>query len=122
MVGALSVSNRYQAVMTSITRVGGVRSACVVDAVDGLVVAEVSRVGTDPGPLAALAANLTRKLDGALGLAGHGPPRVIHVEAELGHLMLKPVSPEILLVAITDTEANLGLLRLALADAAERLD
>jgi predicted regulator of Ras-like GTPase activity (Roadblock/LC7/MglB family) len=47
---------------------------------------------------------------------------VIHVEAELGHLMLRPVSPEILLVAITDSEANLGLLRLALADAAERLD
>jgi len=116
------VSNRYDAVVAAITRVGGVRSACVVDAIDGIVVAESSMVGTDPAPLAALAASLTRKLDGLLSVAGHGPPRVIHLEAELGHLMLKPVSPELLVVAVTDTETNLGLLRLALTDAAERLE
>lgn len=115
------MSPRYASVVAAITRVGCVRSACVVDAVDGLVVAEASMTGTDPAPLAALAASLTRKLDGALGVAGHGPPRIIHLEADLGHLMVRPVSPEILLVTVSDSEVNLGLLRLALADAAERL-
>ena len=77
--------------------------------------------GTDPAPLAALAASLTGKLDGAVGLAGHGPPRMIHLEGDKGHLMVVPVPPELLLVGVGDSNVNLGLLRLALADAAERI-
>jgi predicted regulator of Ras-like GTPase activity (Roadblock/LC7/MglB family) len=43
------------------------------------------------------------------------------LEAEQGGLMAAPAGEGLLLVAVTDADANIGLLRLALRDAVERV-
>ena len=43
------------------------------------------------------------------------------LEAERGGLAAAPAAEGLLLVAVTDADANIGLLRLALRDAVERL-
>jgi predicted regulator of Ras-like GTPase activity (Roadblock/LC7/MglB family) len=115
------MSAGFASLLDGLTRVVGVRSALVVDREDGLVVAETSMEGVDAGAVAALAASLAARLARALRAAGHAEPALLHLEAETGALMAAPASAELLVVAVCDPGANVGLLRLALKDARERL-
>lgn len=115
------MSARYQAVLDGITRVVGIRSAALVMADDGVVVAEASMAGAEAGAAAALASSLTGRLGRALGAAGQEPPALLHLEGEDGHLMARPLDDGLLLVAVADPAANVSLLRLALLDAGEKL-
>lgn len=111
----------YRSLLEGLTRVPGVRSALLVDGEDGLVVAEASMEGIDTGAVAALAASLLRRLTLTAESAGLPPPGLMHLEAAGGAVMAIPADPALLLVAVGDPDANLGLLRLALKDAAGRL-
>lgn len=115
------MSLSFDAVIAALTRVAGVRGALVVDAQEGLVVAEASMEGVDPAAVAALSASLAGRLTRAMSAAGFAQPQVLLLEAEHGAIMAAPASDELLLVAVCDAEANLGLLRLALKDARGRL-
>lgn len=115
------MSLRFEAVLHAMTRVAGVRSAMIVDAEEGLVVAEQSMEGVDPAAVAALSASLAARLSRAVALTGAGDAQIFLLEAEHGALIAAPVGPELLLVSVCEADANLGLLRLALKDATGRL-
>jgi predicted regulator of Ras-like GTPase activity (Roadblock/LC7/MglB family) len=115
------MSTAWAGLLDGITRVRGVRGALLISADDGLVVAEASMGDVDGAAAAALAGSLASRLARLSGAIGCAEPRVIMLEAERGGLMAAPAGEGLLLVAVTDAEANLGLLRLAMRDAAERV-
>jgi predicted regulator of Ras-like GTPase activity (Roadblock/LC7/MglB family) len=107
--------------LESVTRVRGVRGAMVVSAEDGLVVAEASMEGIDGAAVAALTAGVLARLGRATEAAGRTAPAFLHVQAEQGALLAVPASGDLLVVAVTDAEVNVGLVRLELRRVAERL-
>ena len=111
----------WSGLLEGITRVPGVRGAMVVSADDGLVVAESSMSDVDGPAVAALAGSLVTRLSRAVAALGHEPPRVLHLEAEHGAIMAAPAAGGLLLAAVADAQVNVGLLRLALRDAAARV-
>lgn len=115
------MSANWTGLLDGITRVSGVRGALVVSADDGLVVAESSMGDVDGGAVAALAASLCLRLGRVSGAIGSAAPRLVQLEAERGGLVAAPAGDGLLLVAVTGAAANVGLLRLALRDAAERM-
>jgi predicted regulator of Ras-like GTPase activity (Roadblock/LC7/MglB family) len=115
------MSTMWTAMLDGITRVSGVRGALVVSAEDGLVVAESSMGDVEGAAVAALAASLVVRLSRVTGAVGCAAPRLVLLEADRGGLVAAPTGDGLLLVAVTDSAANIGLLRLALRDAAERM-
>ena len=101
-----------------ISAVRGIRGAMLVSVPDGLVVAEALMEGLDGRAVAALAASLAGRLRRATASAGLGAPAVVHLRGETGTLLAVPVGAELLVVAVGDRGANLGLARLELLDAA----
>ena len=113
--------NPYGAILEPLTRISGVRSALLVSEDDGLIVADTSMAGEDGAAAAALTASLVSRLRRALEAAGHGILDVMHLEAEHGDLLAVPAAGGLLLVAVARSGSNVGLLRLSLRDAAERI-
>lgn len=111
----------FEQALEGLTRVPGVQSALIVSAEDGLVVGEASMGGVDAAAVAALSASLFARIGEMTAAAGRQPPAVAHLEASRGGLMIVPAAEGLLLVAAAGPEANVGLLRLALRAAAERL-
>jgi predicted regulator of Ras-like GTPase activity (Roadblock/LC7/MglB family) len=113
---------REQAILEGITRVAGVKSALLVSADDGLVVAEASLEGQATEAAAAFAARLAQRL-GALTRTLHTPPMtVLLLQATGGQLFVAAGAAGLLLVAVTSNDVNIGEARLALLDAAGRLN
>lgn len=104
-----------------ITRVRGVRGAMVVSRADGLVVAEQLMEGIKGGAVAALASSLSGRLQRAMLSAGLGPSQFWHLQCDDGALLVVPAGPDagLLLVAVTEADVNVGLVRLELLRAAE---
>ena len=111
----------FDLVLEGLTRIPGVRSAMVVSAEDGLVVGEASMGGVDAPAVAALSASLFARLGDMAAAAGHPAPQVAHLDATSGSLLVALAAEGLLLVAVAEPDANVGLLRLALRTAAERL-
>jgi predicted regulator of Ras-like GTPase activity (Roadblock/LC7/MglB family) len=107
--------------LEAITRVRGVRGAMVVSADEGLVVAESSMEGIDGAAVAALTAGVVARLTRATEAAGRTAPGFVHLRAAGGGLMAVPGEGALLVVAVTDPEVNVGLVRLELRRAAEHL-
>ncbi|MEO8226874.1 MAG: roadblock/LC7 domain-containing protein [Gemmatimonadota bacterium] len=101
-----------------VSAVRGIRGAMVVSAPDGLVVAEALMEGIDGRAVAALAASLVGRLVRTTASASLGAPSVVHLRGEHGVLLAVPAGPELLLVAVGDPAANLGLARLEMLEAA----
>lgn len=104
-----------------ITRVRGVRGAMVVSRADGLIVAEQLMEGIKGGAVAALAASLASRLLRAMVSAGLGPSQFWHLQCEHGALLVVTAGDQagLLLVAVTEADVNVGLVRLELLRAAE---
>lgn len=115
------MSTDIGATLDSVTRVRGVRGAMVVSAEEGLVVAESSMEGIDGSAVAALTAGVVARLTRATEAAGRTAPAFVHLQADAGALLAVPAPGELLVVAVTDPEVNVGLVRLELRHAAERL-
>jgi predicted regulator of Ras-like GTPase activity (Roadblock/LC7/MglB family) len=109
------------AALDLITRVRGVRGAMLVSAEDGLIVAEQLMEGIKGTAVAALAASLAGRLRRAMEAAGTGTSVFWHLQAEQGALLVVPGSGGggILVVAVTEPDVNIGLVRLELLRAAE---
>lgn len=110
-----------QAALERLTGVRGVRGAMLVSADDGLVVAEAAMDGVDGRAVAALAASLAKKMARATASAGLRPPELVHLRGEQGSVLAVPAGPDLLLVAVADRDANLGLARIELIGAARGL-
>jgi uncharacterized protein len=108
----------HEGALRRVSAVRGIRGAMLVSAPDGLVVAESLMEDVDGRAVAALAGSLAGRLGRATGSAGLGAPMVIHLRGERGALLAVPAGSELLVVAIGDRTANLGLARLELIEAA----
>lgn len=116
------MSTREQLVLDDITRVAGVKCALLVSIDDGLVVAESSLEGQATEAAAAFAARLAQRL-AALTRTLHTPPMsVMLLQATAGQLFVAAGGEGLLIVAVTGNEVNIGEARLALLDAAGRLN
>jgi predicted regulator of Ras-like GTPase activity (Roadblock/LC7/MglB family) len=104
-----------------VTRVPGVRGALLVAAADGLVVAEQLMDGVDGRAVAALAGSLVGRLRRTAQQAGLQRPSFVHLRAEAGSVLAAPGSDDLVLVAVISPDANVGLARLEMIDAAGRL-
>jgi predicted regulator of Ras-like GTPase activity (Roadblock/LC7/MglB family) len=110
-----------QAALDRITRVPGVRGALIASTADGLVVAEQLMDGVDGRAAAALTGNLVARLGRAAAGAGISPPAFVHLRGEHGSVLAAPGADDLVLVAVVGPDANLGLARLEMLDAAGRL-
>lgn len=109
----------YEKALDQVTRVRGVRGAMLVSLEDGLMVADLLLEGIKGSAVAALAASLGRRLQSALGAGGAGDPVFWHLQCEQGALLAVPTAEAMLVVAVTDPDVNVGLVRLELLRAAE---
>jgi predicted regulator of Ras-like GTPase activity (Roadblock/LC7/MglB family) len=122
MAGAATVTAPALArALDLITRVRGVRGAMVVSRSDGLVVAEQLMEGIKGSAVAALASSLAGRLQRAMVSAGLGPSQFWHLQCDHGALLVVSAGTEagLLLVAVTEADVNVGLVRLELLRAAE---
>jgi predicted regulator of Ras-like GTPase activity (Roadblock/LC7/MglB family) len=111
-----------QAALDRVTRVPGVRGALVASAGDGLVVAEQLMDGVDGRAAAALAGSLVGRLVRTADGAGRRPPAFVQLRAERGSILAAPCPNDLVLIAVVGPDANVGLARLEMLDAAGRLD
>jgi predicted regulator of Ras-like GTPase activity (Roadblock/LC7/MglB family) len=112
---------REQQILDDVTRVAGVRSALLVSLEDGLVIAESALEGQETEAAAALAARLAGRLSALTKTLGHPPMTLLLLQAAEGQLFAAAGGDGLLLVAVTDNGINIGEVRLALLDAAGRL-
>ena len=110
-----------QGALDRVTRVPGVRGALIVTGADGLVVAEQLMEGIDGRAAAALTGSLVARLGRAAECAGMGTPAFIHLRGESGSVLAAPGPDDLVLVAVVGPDANVGLARLEMVDAAGRL-
>jgi predicted regulator of Ras-like GTPase activity (Roadblock/LC7/MglB family) len=110
-----------QTALDRITRVPGVRGALVVTATDGLVVAEQLMDGVDGQAAAALTGSLVGRLVRTAESAGMRPPAFVHLRGDGGSVLAALGPEDLVLVAVVGSDANLGLARLEMLDAAGRL-
>jgi predicted regulator of Ras-like GTPase activity (Roadblock/LC7/MglB family) len=98
-----------------------VRGALLVSAADGLVVAEQLMDGVDGRAAAALTGSLMGRLTRTAQQAGLDRPAFVHLRAESGSVLAAPGHHDLVLVAVVAPDANVGLARLEMIDAAARL-
>ncbi len=116
------MTSREQEVLDGVSRIAGVRSALLVSSDDGLVVAESTFDDQATEAAAAFAARLVQRL-GVLTRTLHTPPMsVLLMQATGGQLFIVTGAEGLLLVAVTTNDVNIGEVRLALLDAAGRLN
>jgi predicted regulator of Ras-like GTPase activity (Roadblock/LC7/MglB family) len=109
------------AALDAVTRVPGVRGALIVSLPDGLVVEEQLMDGLDGRAAAALTGSLLGRLARTTASAGMRPPVFVQLRAEEGSILAAPGGEDLVLVAVVGPEANVGLARLEMMDAARRL-
>lgn len=115
----MSAPAGYTRTLDLITRVRGVRGAMLVAGDDGLVVAEQLMEGIKGSAVAALAASLATRLRRAMEAAGVGAAQFWHLQCDQGALLVVPGDSGMLVVAVTEPDVNVGLVRLELLRAAE---
>jgi predicted regulator of Ras-like GTPase activity (Roadblock/LC7/MglB family) len=104
-----------------VSAIRGVRGAMLVSASDGLVIADSLMDGVDGQAVAALASSLMGRLRRTTQAAGMPAPEIMHLKAERGSLLAVPAADDVLVVAVTTADANLGLARLEMLEAARAL-
>lgn len=110
-----------QTALDRVTRVPGVRGALIIAAADGLVVAEQLMEDVDGQAVAALTGSLVLRLVRTAESAGLGRPRFVHLRGEAGSVLAAPGADDLVLAAVVGPDANLGLARLELLEAAGHL-
>jgi predicted regulator of Ras-like GTPase activity (Roadblock/LC7/MglB family) len=110
-----------QAALDRVTRVPGVRGALIASTADGLVVAEQLMDGIDGRAAAALTGSLVARLTRTAAGAGFAAPVFLQLRGEDGSILAAPAPQELVLVAVVGPDANVGLARLEMLDAAGRL-
>ncbi len=109
-----------QLLLDRVTRVPGVRGALLASAGDGLVVAEQLMEGVDGRAAAALAGSLVGRLVRTAAAAGRGAPSFVQLRAERGSILAALCPDDLVLILVVGPDANVGLARLEMLDAAGR--
>lgn len=114
------MSETVRAVLRRLTRVRGVRGAMVVDAEAGVPVASDLAVGVAETALAALAGSLYRRAVDATTASGIGRVRTLQLGSVGGQLIVAGTGP-LLIVALAEPSAQLGMVRMEAGRAAVEL-
>jgi predicted regulator of Ras-like GTPase activity (Roadblock/LC7/MglB family) len=112
--------SEYDSVVAQIERHQGVLGAMLVGLDDGLVIAGTDTMGAAWEPAAALASSVFRRTREASAEAGLGVAAFVRLEADRGHVCAT-AHGDIVLVAVTSRNINLGRLRLAMLGAVEEI-
>lgn len=115
------MSGAHLAALERVSRIRGVRAVLVVSETDGFVVAESVMDGVDGRAVAALGASLAGRLRRTAEGADLARPSFVQLRAERGIVLAVPGGPELLLIALMERHADVGLARLELAGAARRV-
>ena len=107
--------------LDGVTRVRGVQGAMLVSLDDGLVVADALMEGVRGSAMAALAASLANRLSLASSSSGTGAPQFLHLQADHGVLLAVPGPEVTLLVCVGGADVNIGLARLEMLRAVEKM-
>lgn len=110
----------FTPLLASVTRHRGVVACLLVAEEDGIVVEGTAQVGVDTAAFAALTASLFRKASRAATSAGFGATSFCDLEAEQGRVLAAGRNG-LVFVAVAESRANLGLLRVELLKAAAGL-
>ena len=109
-----------QLALRRLTKVPGVRGAMVVDAEAGVPVASELAEGVEETAVAALAGSLFRRTLDASTASGFGRVKMLQLESPEGHLFVTGTGA-LLVVAIAEPAAQLGLIRIEAGRAAGEL-
>ena len=110
----------FEDALDRLSRVAGVRGAMLVDAQAGVqIVAEMAE-GIAAPAVAAMAASLVKRASKATTAAKFGALRTIQLEAADGHVIVANHG-DIVAVAVTRPDAQLGLVRVEIRNAVEAL-
>lgn len=107
--------------LNRLTRADGVQGAMVVDSEAGVAVAADLTTDVHETALAALAGSLFSRTADAARSSGFGGIRLLQLDADGGHIVVAGAGP-LLVVVLTEPEAQLGLVRVEAARAARELD
>ena len=108
----------WEVMLREVTGIVGVRGALIVSADDGLVVADSAMDGLETTDVAAFAASLIARAQRTTAAMRTAAPSRLQVAAEGGTLFAVAGAEPLWLVAVADTTAELGRLRLLLGDLA----
>lgn len=115
------MTDAVQLALRRLTRVAGVRGAMIVDAEAGVPVAAELAGGVEETALAALAGSLFRRTQDASTASGFGRVRTLQLESADGHLLVAGAGP-LLVVALAERAAQLGMIRIEAGRAAGELN
>lgn len=114
------MSDTLTAALDRLTRIEGVQGAMVVDTEAGVPVASRLTPDVQETALAAMSGALFTRTTGASESAGFGPLRELQLEGADGHVVVAGAGP-LLVVALTEPDARLGLVRIEVREAAGEL-
>lgn len=104
------MSTPFRPLLATLARHRGVVGSMVVGEADGVIVDATLHIGVAGDAVAALAASLYRKARRSSLAAGFGEVGFLTLEAELGRLCVAGRG-DLVLIAVADRTANVGLLR-----------
>lgn len=114
------MNSEFTRILDGFTRHRGVRASLVVGADDGISIESNLQIGEDGSRVAAIAASMYRKARRAAIAAGLGGTGFMQLEAENGRLCILGGN-DYVLVVVARREANVGMIRMEMLRAAERL-
>lgn len=106
-------------VLEALTRISGVRGSLFV-ARDGIAIASHLAQEVRDEQIAALVAGMARTTEECLRRARRGPLRHAEIDANEGKIFLQEAEKGILVV-LSESEVNIGLIRLEMKAAADKL-
>ena len=115
-------TSSFGTVLESITRQRGVRASLIVSESDGLIIDATLRFGQDGDRVAALAASLYRKARLSAGAAWLGAVAFLQLDAERGRICVAGGRGDLIIVVVAEPAANVGLIRVEMLKAMERLE
>ena len=110
----------FEEMLAALTRQRGVLGSMVVSESDGIIVDSNLQIGVNGPTVAALTASLYRKARLASGAAGLGGVSFLQLEAEQGRVCAIG-RDDLVLVAVAEQRANVGLIRVEMLKALEGL-
>lgn len=114
------MSTRYNGAIEGLSRVPGVTGALVVETTAGVPIAADVAAGVDGAAVAALAAAMYRGAQRAAETGGYEAVRTLQLDASGGHMVVTGAG-DVLVIAVADRDAQLGLIRVETLRAAESL-
>ena len=110
----------FSGILQSLIRQRGVVGSMVVSESDGIIVDSNLQIGVRGPVVAALAASLFRKARMSAEAAGFGGATFLQLEAEHGRVCAVGRN-DLVIVAVAEARSNVGLIRVELLKALERL-